>query len=127
MRALFVPGPTKATPAVPQCAHTLNGTCAHTRKVTTDSHAPTRAARVRARRRKRPLRGARTHGLTERTERVRTYHGTHGTAAPIGYYALSQRGRRVLGGDSQAYGSRVRWGAVRAQAAAGASDTVLEQ
>ncbi len=38
------------------------------------------------------LRGARAHGLTKRTERVRTYHGTHGTAAPIGYYAFSHQG-----------------------------------
>jgi hypothetical protein len=43
------------------------------------------------------LRGARTDGLAERTERARTYHGTHGTAAPIGYYAFSQRAWRVLG------------------------------
>jgi hypothetical protein len=51
----------------------------------------------------------------------------HGTAAPIAYYTFSQRGRRVLGGDSRPYGSRVRWGAVRARAAAGASDAVLER
>ncbi len=109
---------TTGAPAVPQCAHTVYGTCTHTRKVPSDSHAPTRAARVRARRWKWHLRGARTHGLTKRTERVRTYHGTHGTAAPIGYYPFSQRARKVLGGDSRAYGNRVRWGAVRARAAA---------
>jgi hypothetical protein len=33
----------------------------------------------------------------------------------------------VLGGDSRADGNRVRWGVVRARAAAGASDTVLER
>jgi hypothetical protein len=33
---------------------------------------------------------------------------------------------RVLGGDSRAYGNRVRWGAVRARAAPSASDAVLE-
>jgi hypothetical protein len=97
---------TKGTPAVPQCVHTLNGTCTHTRKVASDSHARTRAARVRARWRKGHLRGARTHGLAKRTERVRTYHGTHGTAAPIRYYLFSQRGRRVLGGDSRGSGRR---------------------
>jgi hypothetical protein len=65
------------------------------------------------------LRGARIHGLTKRTERVRTYHGMtrHGIAAPIGYYPFSQRARRVLGGDSRAYGDRVRSGVVRARAA----------
>ncbi len=83
---------TKGTPAVPQCAHTFHGTCTDTRKVTSASHARARAARARARRWKRHLRGARTHGLAERTERVCTYHGTHGTAAPIGYYTLSQAG-----------------------------------
>ncbi len=71
--------------------------------------------------------GARTHGLTKHTERVRTYHGTHGTVAPIGYYPVSHRARRVLGGDSRAYGNRVRCGVVRARAAPGASDTVLER
>jgi hypothetical protein len=52
-----------------------------------------------------PLRGARTHGLMRRTERVRTYHGTHGTAAPMGYYTFSQAGsestRRGLTGVRQ--------------------------
>ncbi len=57
-------------------------------------------------------------GLTKRTERVRTYHGTHGAAAPIGYYAFSQGTRRLLGGDSTAYGNRVCMGVVRARAAA---------
>ncbi len=61
------------------------------------------------------MRGARTHGLTKRTGRVRTYHGA---AAPIGYHPYSQRARRVLGGDSRPYGNRVRWVAVRARAAA---------
>jgi hypothetical protein len=72
----------KGTPAVPQCAHTFHGTCTHTRKLTSDSHAPTRAARVRARRWKGPLRGARTQGLAKRTGRIRTYNGTarHGGA-----------------------------------------------
>ena len=69
----------------------------------------------------------RAHGLTKRTERARTYHGTHGTAAPIGYYTLSQRARRVLGADSRGHGNRVRWGVVRARAAPDASDTVLER
>jgi hypothetical protein len=90
--------------------------CTDTRNVTSDSHARARAATVRARRWRRHLRGARTRGLTKRTERVRTYHGTHGTAAPIGYKTFSQRGRRVLGGDSRAYGYRGRWGVVRARA-----------
>ncbi len=95
---------TKNTPAVPQCARTFHGMCTDTREVTSDSHAPTRAARVRARRWQGHVRGARTHGLTKRTERVRTYHGTHGTAAPIGYYTFSHRARRALGGDSPAAG-----------------------
>jgi hypothetical protein len=102
---------------VPQCAHTFHGTCTDTRKVTSDSHAPTRAARVRAQPWKGPLRGARTHGLATRTERIRTYHGTHGTAAPIGFYHFSQRARRVLGGDSRANGDRVRSGVVPARGA----------
>ncbi len=83
--------PTKGAPAGPQCAHTFHGTCTDTRKLTSDSHARTRAARVRARRRKAHLRGARTQSRTTRTERVHTYHGTHGTAAPIGYCPFSQR------------------------------------
>ena len=41
---------TTGAPAVPQCARTFHGTCTDTRKVTTDSHAPTSAARVRAQR-----------------------------------------------------------------------------
>ncbi len=117
----------KGTPGVPQCAHTFHSTCTDTRKVTSDSHAPTRAATVRARRWKGHLRRARRHGLTKRTERVRTYHGTLSTAAPMGYYPFSQRARRVLGGDSRACGNRVRWGVVRARAAPDASDTVLER
>ncbi len=70
---------------------------------------------------------ARTASRRALSEYARTYHGTHGTAAPIGYYTLSQRGRRVLGGDSRAYSHRGRSGAVRARAARGASDTVLKR
>jgi hypothetical protein len=56
---------TRGTPAVPQCAHTFHSTCTDTRVVTRDSHAQARAATVRARRWRRHLRGARTHGLTK--------------------------------------------------------------
>jgi hypothetical protein len=77
---------TEGTPAVPQCAHTFHGTCTGTRKLTIDSHAPTRAARVRARRRK---------GELGRCSHTRP-HGAHWASTHVPRHARQGGADRVL-------------------------------
>jgi hypothetical protein len=74
---------TRGTPAMPQCAHTFHSTWTDTRKLTSDSHAPTRAARVRARRR---------NGALARCSHPRP-HGAHWASTHVPRHGTARRRR----------------------------------
>jgi hypothetical protein len=121
---------TKGTPDVPQCAHTFHPSMVRVRiletSLATHTHRPVLRRYAHGGGRGTSAVLAHTASRSALSEYARTM-AQHGTAAPFGYYPFSQRAWRVLAGDSRAYGNRVRWGGVRARAAPGASDAVLER